>query len=153
MNTIFIKEVIDTAIRGKLLKLNHNRISNDEYVIEINISNKIINEIKKDSAKFKSASKKIFKVFDNIFNSMLLSRFKNKLNKILLSYSNVDLCILSITDLGRSMTDLLNIMKLCNEKNIRIFNFERNQFFDIKMFLVFADEQQKIISKQMEQSL
>ena len=80
-------------------------------------------------------------------------KFKNKLNKILLSYSNVDLCILSITDLGRSMTDLLNIMKLCNEKNIRIFNFERNQFFDIKMFLVFADEQQKIISKQMEQSL
>ena len=51
------------------------------------------------------------------------------------------------------MTDLLNIMKLCNEKNIRIFNFERNQFFDIKMFLVFADEQQKIISKQMEHSL
>lgn len=80
-------------------------------------------------------------------------KFKNKLNKILLSYSNVDLCILSITDLGRSMTDLLNIMKLCNEKNIRIFNFERNQFFDIKMFLVFADEKQKIISKQMEQSL
>lgn len=80
-------------------------------------------------------------------------KFKNKLNKILLSYSNVDLCILSITDLGRSMIDLLNIMKLCNEKNIRIFNFERNQFFDIKMFLVFADEQQKIISKQMEQSL
>lgn len=80
-------------------------------------------------------------------------KFKNKLNKILLSYSNVDLCILSITDLGRSMTDLLNIMKLCNERNIRIFDFEKNKFFDIKMFLVFADEQRRLNPNIMEQTL
>lgn len=80
-------------------------------------------------------------------------KFKNKLNKILLSYSNVDLCILSIRDLGRSMTDLLNIMKLCNERNIRIFDFEKNKFFDIKMFLVFADEQRRLNPNIMEQTL
>lgn len=97
-----------------------------------------------------------YKINNNVYYDIYKRnnlKFKNKLNKILLSYSNVDLCILSIRDLGRSMTDLLNIMKLCNERNIRIFDFEKNKFFDIKMFLVFADEQQKIISKQMEQSL
>ena len=80
-------------------------------------------------------------------------KFKNKLNKILLSYSNVDLCILSIRDLGRSMTDLLNIMKLCNERNIRIYDFEKDKFFDIKMFLVFADEQRRLNPNIMEQTL
>lgn len=92
------------------------------------------------------------KVYYDIYKRNNL-KFKNKLNKILLSYSNVDLCILSIRDLGRSMTDLLNIMKLCNERNIRIFDFEKNKFFDIKMFLVFADEQRRLNPNIMEQTL
>ena len=92
------------------------------------------------------------KVYYDIYKRNNL-KFKNKLNKILLSYSNVDLCILSIRDLGRSMTDLLNIMKLCNERNIRIYDFEKDKFFDIKMFLVFADEQRRLNPNIMEQTL
>lgn len=97
-----------------------------------------------------------YKINNNVYYDIYKRnnlKFKNKLNKILLSYSNVDLCILSIRDLGRSMTDLLNIMKLCNERNIRIFDFEKNKFFDIKMFLVFADEQRRLNSNIMEQTL
>lgn len=80
-------------------------------------------------------------------------KYKNKLNKILLSNSNVDLCILSINDLGRDLTDLTNIMKLCYEKNIRIFDFQTNDFLDINLHLFNYKELEMLVRDKQEQTL
>lgn len=45
MNFVFIKEVADTTIDRKDIKFNINNIGNEEYILEIKISNKISSEI------------------------------------------------------------------------------------------------------------
>ena len=57
--------------------------------------------------------------------------FKNKLNKILLSVTNSDICILSVEDLGRDTNDFMNIVRICYARKNRLFNIKTNSFFDI----------------------
>ena len=57
--------------------------------------------------------------------------FKNKLNKILLSVTNSDICILSVEDLGRNTNDFMNIVRICYARKNRLFNIKTNSFFDI----------------------
>lgn len=57
--------------------------------------------------------------------------FKNKLNKILLSFTNSDICILSVEDLGRDTNDFMNIVRICYARKNRLFNIKTNSFFDI----------------------
>lgn len=57
--------------------------------------------------------------------------FKNKLNKILLSVTNSDICILSVEDLGRDTNDFMNIIRICYARKNRLFNIKTNSFFDI----------------------
>lgn len=57
--------------------------------------------------------------------------FKNKLNKILLSFTNSDICILSIDDLGRDSADFMNIVKICYARKNRLFNIKTNSFFNL----------------------
>ena len=57
--------------------------------------------------------------------------FKNKLNKILLSVTNSDICILSVEDLGRDTKDFMNIVRICYARKNRLFNIKTNSFFDI----------------------
>ena len=47
MNTIFLKEVSGTVLNGKLIKLSYTNVSDDEYILELNISNKAIKNITK----------------------------------------------------------------------------------------------------------
>ena len=57
--------------------------------------------------------------------------FKNKLNKILLSVTKSDICILSVEDLGRDTNDFMNIVRICYARKNRLFNIKTNSFFDI----------------------
>ena len=57
--------------------------------------------------------------------------FKNKLNKILLSVTNSDICILSVEDLGSDTKDFMNIVRICYARKNRLFNIKTNSFFDI----------------------
>ena len=57
--------------------------------------------------------------------------FKNKLNKILLSVTNSDICILSVEDLGKDTNDFMNIVRICYARKNRLFNIKTNSFFDI----------------------
>jgi len=55
MNAIFLKEVPNSVIKGNFAKLNFTNISEEEYIIEINISSKSINSIKKSNIKLKQS--------------------------------------------------------------------------------------------------
>lgn len=55
MNAVFLKEVSDSVLKGNLAKLKYVNIGNDEYVIEINVSNKIINCINKNYVSSKTS--------------------------------------------------------------------------------------------------
>lgn len=124
MNAIFIKEVADTVLKGKLVKLNHNRISDDEYIIEINISNKITNEIKKNSLKVNHLSKKIIKIFDNIFRSILLNKFKNNLNKIIIKNDFTGYSVIYSNDINKNQEVKDFISALLNNFNIKEYIIE-----------------------------
>ena len=80
-------------------------------------------------------------------------KYKNKLNKILLSKNDIDLCILSINDLGRDLNDLTNIMKLCNVKHIRLFDIQTNDFINIDLHLLVYKQQQLLLSKNQDKAL
>lgn len=100
MNTIFIKEVPETVLKGKLLKLNYTNIGSNNYIIEINISNKAITSINRNIIKLKpSVIKNVEKgsIIDNIFTKWKANKFrhawtkiinKNKLQGYLAIYSN-----------------------------------------------------------------
>lgn len=61
-------------------------------------------------------------------------KFKNKLNKVLLSFTNSDICVLSTDDLGKDNADFEDIIKICSARNNRLFNMERNSFFNIDVW-------------------
>jgi len=67
--------------------------------------------------------------------------FKNKLNKILLSFTNSDICILSIDDLGRDTADFMNIVKICYARKNRLFNIKTNSFFNINKWNYLIENQ------------
>lgn len=86
MNAIFFKEVADSVLKGKLVKLNYVDIGNEENIIEINISNKVISYINKDRSKPKSQVISNFKKnswVNNIHIKYILIKFKNSLIKTL----------------------------------------------------------------------
>lgn len=67
--------------------------------------------------------------------------FKNKLNKILLSVTNSDICILSVEDLGRDTNDFMNIVRICYARNNRLFNIKTNSFFDIERWNLLIEKE------------
>ena len=67
--------------------------------------------------------------------------FKNKLNKILLSFTNSDICILSVEDLGRDTKDFMNIVRICYARNNRLFNIKTNSFFDIERWNLLIEKE------------
>ncbi len=69
-------------------------------------------------------------IFYDIYERNKL-KFKNKFNKILLTYKDTDICVLSVSDIGESSTDYLNVLKICAERNNRIFVIELNDFIEI----------------------
>ena len=75
--------------------------------------------------------------------------FKNKLNKILLSVTNSDICILSVEDLGRDTNDFMNIVRICYARKNRLFNIKTNSFFDIVRWNLLIEKER---IKQIEES-
>ena len=73
--------------------------------------------------------------------------FKNKLNKILLSFTNSDICILSIDDLGRDTADFMNIVKICYARKNRLFNIKTNSFFNINKWNYLIENQRVKINE------
>ena len=67
--------------------------------------------------------------------------FKNKLNKILLSVTNSDICILSVEDLGRDTNDFMNIVRICYARKNRLFNIKTNSFFDIERWNLLIEKE------------
>ena len=67
--------------------------------------------------------------------------FKNKLNKILLSVTNSDICILSVEDLGRDTNDFMNIVRICYARKNRLFNIKTNSFFDIDRWNLLIEQE------------
>jgi len=67
--------------------------------------------------------------------------FKNKLNKILLSVTNSDICILSVEDLGRDTNDFMNIVRICYARKNRLFNIKTNSFFDINRWNLLIEKE------------
>ena len=97
MNAIFIKKVQDSALKGKLVKLIYSDIGNEDYVIEINISNKVINYINENIVNLKETvikQPKKSSLFNSLYTKYLLSKFKHELKKIieknnLIGYSSI----------------------------------------------------------------
>jgi len=97
MNAIFIKEVQDSALKGRLVKLIYSDIGNEDYVIEINISNKVINYINENIVNLKETvikQPKKSSLFNSLYTKYLLSKFKHELKKIieknnLIGYSSI----------------------------------------------------------------
>ena len=85
MNAIFLKEVPDSVLKGKLVKLNYANINNEEYIIEINISNKVKKCVNKENIKLKPSvisEVKSFSWLNNLYTKYTLIKFKNILSKI-----------------------------------------------------------------------
>jgi len=85
VNAIFLKQVPDSVIKGKLCKLVHNYINNEKYVIDIYISNKAIEIIEMN---FKSQESSVIKKQENVtwiktlYLKYILSNLERSLSKI-----------------------------------------------------------------------
>lgn len=74
-------------------------------------------------------------------------KYKINLNNLLLSNDNFDLCILSFNDLGRNFKEVIDIMKICKIKNIRIFDIEYDDFIDMDCHLLIDNKRHLLIEE------
>lgn len=83
MNFVFIKEVADTTIDRKDIKFNINNIGNEEYILEIKISNKISSEILRYNNLNKENINKKESFVTKVFRRYYIKSFIKNLNKII----------------------------------------------------------------------
>ena len=86
MNAIFVKQVSDAVLKGKLIELTYTYINNECHVIQINISSKVIrcinkNIIGQNTSVIKEAEK--FSWMNSILGKIKITRFKNAFRKII----------------------------------------------------------------------
>lgn len=84
-------------------------------------------------------------VYDVYKNNKL--KYKVKLNNLLLYRNNFDLCILSFNDLGRNFKEVIDIMKICKIKNIRIFDIEYGDFIDVDCHLLIDNKRHLLVEE------
>lgn len=83
MNFVFIKEVADTTIDRKDIKFNINNIGNEEYILEIKISNKISSEILRYNNLNKENINKKESFVTKFFRKYHIKSFTKNLKKII----------------------------------------------------------------------
>lgn len=85
MNAIFLKEVSDSILNGKIAKLNYINISDEEHIMEINISSKFIKNIIKKENDINSKSRNKLKKsswIDTLKDRFVINKFEKILYKI-----------------------------------------------------------------------
>ena len=127
MNTIFIKQVPETVLKGKLLNLNYTNIGNEDYIIEINISNKAIAIINKNLVRLKpSVIKNVEKtsILDNIATRWKVNRFKNVFTKVINKNNLQDYLVIYSNELNKNKAVKEYI-------NVFLENFNINEYVNL----------------------
>lgn len=139
MNAIFIKEVSDTVLNGRLLKFNFSNISDDEYILELNIGNKMIKNITKECSK---SSKSVIdeparlKWINNIILKITVSKFKKNIERIIKRNELIGYSVIYSNDLKKNkrvkqyLDDILNKYSINEYLNLSTVKENVNKYID-----------------------
>lgn len=159
MNAIFLKEVPDTVLKGKLVCLKQISISKEDYIIEISLANKVVQNINRKMKGISWINAIRIKHVANRFNKKIASLIKkNNLTGYSVIYTNE---IRKKTNLKEYLDDLLkkySILEYINvssvEKNTHKYIEEYTKKNDLKPesinVLVILNDLEKLNIKLLE---
>jgi len=139
MNAIFIKEVSDTILNGKLLKFNFSNISDEEYILELNIGSRIIKNITKDCNKKNKLvidEPRKFKWINNIILKITLNRFKKTIERIIKRNELVGYSVIYSNELKKNkrvkqyLDNILNKYSINEYLNLSTVKENVNKYID-----------------------
>ncbi len=130
MNTIFIKEVSNTVMNGKNVKLDVSKVGNENYILEMSLNISKINDI----SKYINGIKKENVIHNKPTLISTISNFKNKhnINKL---KKNMEKLIKNNNLIGYSVV-FSNTLK--KKKDIKDYIKEILQQFSINEYLFFS---------------
>lgn len=120
MNCIFIKKVADTTINKKNIKFSVERIGNENYILEIKISEKVCKNITRITNLGKQNSendKKISKLINKMLLNLRVKKFEKELRKIVLNNELIGYSLIFARNIKSNMKEY--ILSVLNEFGVK----------------------------------